>query len=281
MTHDVVLLLPGMTLNASVFPDVGMRAVTVDFTKLVASSTGWSAELGSQRMGFYVERLRERLRREPSWIQARRRLVVAHSFGGFLALAWQADPRTDPLTRIDGLVLVSTSAGPMYDAVRLRLVGGERWAVRVPVRTLMWLWNHRGLTQAIGRLLAPNGRVTDVNFRALGIRSDLAMGLAGWRNTDWRARRSYRFAMEGFDVRDRLGAITVPTIVLHGPRDSFFPVQVARDVARRLPNAELRVVAGAAHALPLTHGDEVVRAVQDLSGRTQTTRERGTGKGEG
>lgn len=266
MTDDVVLLLPGMTLNASVFPDFGVPSVTMDFTKLVVSPTGWSEELASKRMGFYVERLRERLRGDPVWSGAARRVVVAHSFGGFLALAWQADPQRDPPARIHGLVLVGTSAGPMYDAVRLRLVGGERWAVRVPVGTLMGLWNHRGLTRAVARLAAPRGRVTNVDFRRLRFPSDLAMGLAGWRNTDWRARRSYRFAMDGFDVRDRLPQITVPTIVLHGPRDSFFPVDVARDVARRLPRGELRVVPGAAHALPLTHGEEVVRAVRDLLG---------------
>ncbi len=266
MSDDVVLLLPGMTLNASVFPDFGMRAVTMDFTKLVVSPTGWSEELASKRMGFYIERLRDRLRRDATWSAAARRVVVAHSFGGFLALAWQADRQGDSLARIDGLVLVATSAGPMYDAVRLRLFGGERWALRVPVRALMWLWNHRGLTQAIARLTAPDGRVTDVDFRRIAVRSDVGMGLAGWRNTDWRARRSYRFAMEGFDVRDRLPSISVPTIVLHGPRDSFFPLAVARDVARRLPRAELRVVPGAAHALPLTHGEEVVRAVRDILG---------------
>lgn len=264
MTDDVVLLLPGMTLNASVFPDFGMRSVQTDFTKLVVGPAGWSPELASKRMTFYVERLRERLRGEPIWSRAARRVVVAHSFGGFLALAWQADAQGDPLARLDGLVLVATSAGPMYDAVRLRLFGGERWALRVPVHTLMRLWNHRGLTRAIARLTAPNGRVTDVDFGRLSVRSDLTMGLAGWRNTDWRARRSYRFAMEGFDVRDRLPTITTPTIVLHGPRDSFFSLEVARDVARRLPRGELRVVPGAAHALPLTHGQDVVKAVRDL-----------------
>jgi pimeloyl-ACP methyl ester carboxylesterase len=263
MTDDVVLLLPGMTLNASVFPAFGLPAITMDFTKLVVSPTGWSEELAAKRMGFYVERLWERLRGDSLWIGAARRVVVAHSFGGFLALAWQVGQQ-DPLARIHGLVLVATSAGPMYDAVRLRLVGGERWAIRVPVRTLMWLWNHRGLTQTVAWIAAPGGQVRDVDFRRLRFRSDLTMGLAGWRNTDWRARRSYRFAMDGFDVRDRLEAIAVRTIVLHGSRDSFFPLEVARDVARRLPRSELRVVPGAAHALPLTHGDEVVRAVRDL-----------------
>lgn len=264
MADDALLLLPGMTLNASVFPDFGLPALGVDFTKLVVEPRGWSAELEAKRMGFYVERLAERLRGETMWTAARRRVVVAHSFGGFLALAWQAASRGDPLARIDGLVLVSTSAGPIYRAVRLRLVGGERWALRVPAGPLMWLWNNPAVTRLAARLTTPAGGIGEVDFRRLRHRSDLAVGLAGWRNTDWRARRSYRFAMKGFDVRHSLGAITAPAIVLHGPRDVFFPLEVARDLARRLPRGELRVVPGAAHSLPLTHGEEVARAVRDL-----------------
>ena len=266
MADQALLLLPGMTLNASVFPDFGLPAVGVDFTRLVVSPDGWSAELATKGMGFYVERLRERLRAEPVWTGARRRVVVAHSFGGFLALAWQAaaGAGTDPLGRIDGLVLMGTSAGPLYDAVRLRLVGGTRWALRMPVGTWMRVWNNVAVTRLVDAVTRQGGPLREVDFQRLRSRSDLAVGLAGWRNTDWRARRSFRFAMAGFDVRERLPAITAPAIVLHGPRDVFFPLEVARDLARRLPRAELRIVPGAAHALPLTHGAELVRAVRDL-----------------
>jgi pimeloyl-ACP methyl ester carboxylesterase len=266
VSDEVLLLLPGMTLNASVFPDFGLPAVGVDFTRLVVGRNGWSPELAAQGMGFYVERLTERLRAEPAWTGARRRVVVAHSFGGFLALAWQAagSNGTDALRRIDGLVLVGTSPGPLYHSVRLRLVGGERWALRIPVGTLMGLWNNAAITRLVDAVTRQGGPVGQVDFRRLRSRSDLAVGLAGWRNTDWRARRSYRFAMRGFDVRERLGAITAPAIVLHGSRDVYFSLQVARDLARRLPRGELRVVRGAAHTLPLTHGHEVVRAVRDL-----------------
>ncbi len=271
MPDTVALLLPGMTLNASVFPPLGMPTVAVDFTRLVVGRDGWSEELGRKRMGFYVERLAGRLAAEPAWTGAgagaRRRIVVAHSFGGFLALAWLLERAAEPATRVDGLVLIATSAGSLYDAVRLRLFGGERWAVRVPVGPLMPLWNNRFLTRALGGLGARQERLETVDFQALPDRSDLAAGLAGWRNTDWRARRSYRFAMEGFDVRDRIGAITVPTIVLHGTRDVYFPLAVARDLARRVPHADLRVVPGAAHTLPLTHGSEVVAAVRSVSGK--------------
>lgn len=265
MPDDVVLLLPGMTLNASIFPDCGLPAVGVDFTRLVVGPGGWSAELAAKGMGFYAERLVQRLRDEPRWTQARRRVVVGHSFGGFLALAWQAasGAGTATLGRIDGLVLVGTSAGPLYHTVRLRL-GGERWALRLPVGTLMRLWNNAAITRLVDAVTRRGGPLRQVDFQRLGSRSDLAVGLAGWRNTDWRARRSYRFAMRGFDVRERLGAITVPAIVLHGSRDVYFSLAVASDLARRLPRGEMRVIPGAGHLLPLTHGAEVVRAVREL-----------------
>jgi len=264
VAQDVLLLLPGMTLNASIFPDFGTPALSVDFTRLVVGADGWSAELDAKRMGFYVERLAERLRGEPLWMSARRRVVVAHSFGGFLALAWQIASRDDPQARLDGLVLVSTSAGPLFDVVRARLLGGGRWALRVPVGTLMRIWNNAAVTRLVDAVTRRGGPLRQVDFQQLRSRSDLAVGLAGWRNTDWRARRSYRFAMQGFDVRERLGAITAPAIVLHGSRDVYFSPEGARDLARRLPRAELRLLSTAAHTLPLTHGTEVVRAVRDL-----------------
>ncbi len=66
MADEVLLLLPGMTLNASVFPDFGLPAVGVDFTRLVVGPEGWSAELAAKGMAFYVERLADRLRAEPA-----------------------------------------------------------------------------------------------------------------------------------------------------------------------------------------------------------------------
>jgi pimeloyl-ACP methyl ester carboxylesterase len=52
--------------------------------------------------------------------------------------------------------------------------------------------------------------------------------------------------------------------VLHGTRDTYFRTPVAEDLAARLPRAELRMVDGARHVLPLTHPDAVQRAVRDL-----------------
>ena len=55
-----------------------------------------------------------------------------------------------------------------------------------------------------------------------------------------------RLRRDGYDWRDALRALTVPTLVLHGEED-LLSVDVARSLAATLPDARLAVVAGAGH----------------------------------
>jgi pimeloyl-ACP methyl ester carboxylesterase len=258
------LLLPGMTLNATVFPTFQIPTVAVDFTRLVLGRDGWSADLERRRMAIYAELLTARLRAEATWIGAARRVVVAHSFGGMLALTWLLGAAGDPIARIDGLVLIATTAGPMFGTARVRLASLGGRDLRIPATALLPLWNLRLVTRAMSALAGRGSEPGSVDFRSLANRSDVAVGLAGWRNTDWRARRSFRFAMAGFDVRSRLGDLNVPAIVLHGGRDSFFSMETGEVLARGLPHAELRAIPEAAHLLPLTHPEAVLEAVRDV-----------------
>ena len=265
----VALLLPGMTLNGSIMPPLPLEAFAVDFTQ-------WVPGLPDERitMGLYAARLRDVLARELLW-RRQRRIVVAHSFGGMLALQWLLDTRTDDAATPRGLVLIATTAGPMFDVVRLRLgrLGGT--PLRVGVRHLTGIWNRPAVTRVVKALLSPSrAQEGRLDFRALRRTTDLAVDLAGWRNTDWRAMRAYRLAMSGLDLRDRLASLTIPTMILHGTDDALFPIQVARDLAARLPNAHLRVVEGAGHVLPLTHGEVVVEAVEELLERAQEPKDR-------
>jgi len=53
------------------------------------------------------------------------------------------------------------------------------------------------------------------------------------------------------DTTSRLGQIRAPTLVMHGERDSLTPLDNARTLARRIPDAELAIVPGAGHAYAL------------------------------
>ena len=45
----------------------------------------------------------------------------------------------------------------------------------------------------------------------------------------------------------RLPELTVPTLIVHGSRDLGVPVEAARNAARLIPDARLRVFEGAGH----------------------------------
>jgi 2-succinyl-6-hydroxy-2,4-cyclohexadiene-1-carboxylate synthase len=61
---------------------------------------------------------------------------------------------------------------------------------------------------------------------------------------------------------DRLGGLAIPVTLVVGERDAKFSA-VADDMAARLPDARVVVVAGAGHAVQLERPDEVAAAIRD------------------
>jgi pimeloyl-ACP methyl ester carboxylesterase len=59
-----------------------------------------------------------------------------------------------------------------------------------------------------------------------------------------------------------LEEIRVPTLVLVGDEDKMTPERFAESLAEGIPGAELEVVPGAGHMLPLEQPDAVVKAVR-------------------
>jgi 3-oxoadipate enol-lactonase len=61
--------------------------------------------------------------------------------------------------------------------------------------------------------------------------------------------------MTQFDLRDRIGTIHVPTLVISGEHDKLFPPVTSREVADGIPGASFQVIAGAAHISSLDSPD--------------------------
>jgi pimeloyl-ACP methyl ester carboxylesterase len=64
--------------------------------------------------------------------------------------------------------------------------------------------------------------------------------------------------------RERLPEIEVPTLVVHGRRDPFFPVGNGEAIAREIPGARLLVLEEAATAIPDAAAGEVAEAMVTL-----------------
>ncbi|AXK37122.1 alpha/beta hydrolase [Streptomyces armeniacus] len=61
--------------------------------------------------------------------------------------------------------------------------------------------------------------------------------------------------------RERLGELTVPTLVVHGEEDPFFPLGNGEALAREIPGAQLLVLPRTGHELPRPVWDTVVPAL--------------------
>ena len=71
--------------------------------------------------------------------------------------------------------------------------------------------------------------------------------------------------------RERLPEIEVPTLVVHGRRDRFFPVGNGEAIAREIPGARLLVLEEAATAIPAAAIGEVTAAMLSLAQRPTAT----------
>jgi len=64
--------------------------------------------------------------------------------------------------------------------------------------------------------------------------------------------------------RERLGDLTLPTLIVHGRADPFFPVGNGQALAAQVPGARLLVIDDMATALSDTAVDEIAAAMLDL-----------------
>jgi pimeloyl-ACP methyl ester carboxylesterase len=62
--------------------------------------------------------------------------------------------------------------------------------------------------------------------------------------------RHFAAALASGDHRPQLGAVRVPTLVIHGSRDPMFPLAAGRQLARRVPDATWLPITGWGHDLP-------------------------------
>jgi pimeloyl-ACP methyl ester carboxylesterase len=64
--------------------------------------------------------------------------------------------------------------------------------------------------------------------------------------------------------RERLAGLAMPTLVVHGGRDPFFPVGNGEALAREIPGARLLVLEHASTTIPDTAADQVATAMLAL-----------------
>jgi len=161
---------------------------------------------------------------------------------------------------IGGLVLVDTSSHPLAN-VPVPPAVVDRLGAR----------NERILTRAgeRGRPVIPgDSRLTWSMRMAYGSRPDPAaieLGRTMMVAMSPASLGPLVRAIGSFKLRDRLGAIDLPTRVVVGSRDLLTPPRHARAIADGIPEAELVVLPGAGHMVMLERPDELNALIDELS----------------
>ena len=91
---------------------------------------------------------------------------------------------------------------------------------------------------------------------------DLLRFFAAHGPTPWGANAHW-WATVYHDTVSRLGQIQAPTLVMHGSEDTFAPLENARLLAERIPDAELAVIPGTGHACVLEQPEASFRLMTE------------------
>jgi len=173
--------------------------------------------------------------------------VVGLSMGGMVAMQLAAD--APELVR--SLVVVNS-------AVDVRL---KTW------RDVWFYVSRRFAVQALGMR-----RVGKLIADRLFVRPDQedirAEFVERWAGNDQAAYIRTVDAIMGWSVLDRLDRITMPALLVSSEHD-YTPVSAKNLTVARMPNAELAVVDGARHALPVERPDEFNALLDDFLRRVE------------
>ena len=186
--------------------------------------------------------------------------VLGHSFGGNVALEY-ALRAPDSLSH---LVLLDTGGDSRWAQENAPEVLARRGfsprTVKLARRFLNGQIAPREFLPALIRL----GSAYDPYLSPVQLARELLDGA-------WRAKmrpEALIYAgpnlVKGWTVMDRLGEITVPTLVMAGREDFIFPPEHQAALAAGLPNARLRIIEGAGHNPQLERNAEVVQAISDF-----------------
>lgn len=165
--------------------------------------------------------------------------------GGGMSAAYFALKHED---RCSGLILADAiTKAPQKSSVKIveyvnSLPDSVAWLfTRLAVHLALPLTVRDAETRSMIRVFFENNPISE---RSAGVQNDLA-------NVD---------AMDDFKWED----LHVPTLLIHGDKDKLIPLEYSREVARRIPNAELVIIKGGRHECLVSHHRQIAPLIKSF-----------------
>lgn len=186
--------------------------------------------------------------------------VIGHSFGGHVALEY-ALRYPDSLSH---LVLLDTGGDSRWSRQNAAKLLAKRGYSPKKVELVRRFFNGEIEPNEMFGALMQFGDAYYSNPSVWQVARELIHG-------EWRSKVrgeplvfAGRHLLKGWTVMDRLGEITVPTLVMAGRDDFLFPPESQAELAAGIPNARLRIIEGAGHNPHSEQTAEVMEAVRDF-----------------
>lgn len=161
--------------------------------------------------------------------------VVGTSFGGLVALSLASGHPE----RVAGLAVVTATTH----------ISAEMWAETQPLLTATRATLHGGDPGAVFDALLPTAFSPAFRERQGALLGARRKRFAELPRAWFEGLLGLLGALEGLDLRPRLGRVRAPTLVVAAELDATFPPEQSRALAAAVAGARLEVVAGSGHAL--------------------------------
>ena len=218
---------------------------------------GWTDDLGEAGVSPFAQA--ELLQAAADQLGVRRPIVMGHSYGGSVAMAWGLTDTPD----VGALVILSGATmpwpgglGPYYVMTGSRLGG----AMVVPAITAFV--PPARAEQVVDGIFAPNATPA-------GYADYVGVGLS-MRRHSLRANGRQVYGLKPYVMQmvEAYPRLDLPVEILHGSADTTVPAEIhAIPLSKLLPDAQLTLLPDVAHMPHHTHPDEVIAAIHRAAAR--------------
>jgi len=226
----VILLIPGMLNDARVWQPV--REALAEVAQVRVADVASDADIPAMGARAWAQ-----LSDVPPSTPL---LIAGFSMGGYVAI----DMMARPARSVQALALLSTSAlpeAPEGAAQREKTIAAMQSNFPKVVEGILQWNTHQASPEQLAMM----------REMLLGVGAEVAV-------------RQMRAIMGRGDHRAALSQLQLPVRVLCGRHDRVTPPELAQTLAATLPNAQLHLIEGSGHMLPLEQTAEVVQHLKAL-----------------